>query len=153
MSTLNFQDGYRRSSSVTLQLCSKVSAYKFLAQTTMIYHIWEQKYEDQFATSNCNIFKAIEEGEFMKNEMPFISIGTIFERLFIKGIIFRIVQEIISINKVNFTALGRRDESLFYIWFYRWSHSYYLLLKNVKYKKCSRHTFYCVHIASQLIIS
>ena len=142
MSTLNFQDGYRRSSSVTLQLCSKVSAYKFLAQTTMIYHIWEQKYEDQFATSNCNIFKAIEEGGFMKNEIPFISIGTIFERLFIKGIIFRILQEI-----------GRRDESLFYIWFYRWSHSYYLLLKNVKYKKCSRHTFYCVHIASQLIIS
>ena len=86
-----------------------------------------------------------EEGEFMKNEMPFISSGTIFERLFIKGIIFRIVQEIISI--------GRRDESLFYIWFYRSSHSYYLLLKNVKYKKCSRHTFYCVHIASQLIIS
>ena len=107
MSTLNFQDGYRRSSSVTLQLCSKVSAYKFLAQTTMIYHIWEQKYEDQFATSNCNIFKAIEEGGFMKNEIPFISIGTIFERLFIKGIIFRIVQEIISINKVNFTALTK----------------------------------------------
>ena len=37
----------------------------------------------------------------MKNEIPFISIGTIFERLFIKGIIFRIVQEIISDEEMN----------------------------------------------------
>ena len=72
MSTLNFQDGNRRSSSVTLQLCSKVSAYKFLAQTTMIYHIREQKYEDQFATSNCNIFKARRRGVFEKRNATHI---------------------------------------------------------------------------------